>query len=103
VKRKAVSTSFERALHVFSRPVDPEIELGAQQVDALKMEAFVDNFLLSLGLGAKSYSLVVLNPTWSASQPVYGYRVGMSQSEMDALLGSADKVLALLVRGRWGR
>jgi hypothetical protein len=32
VKRKAVMTAFEHALHVFSRPVDPEVEMGAQQV-----------------------------------------------------------------------
>jgi hypothetical protein len=25
-------TAFEHALHVFSRPVDPEVEMGAQQV-----------------------------------------------------------------------
>lgn len=33
------------------------------QVDATKMEGFVDNFLSSLGLGANTYTLLVINPT----------------------------------------
>ena len=32
VKRKAVIEAFERAIHAFSRPVDPELETGPQQV-----------------------------------------------------------------------
>lgn len=32
VKRKAVIQAFERAIHLFSRPTDPAIESGAQQV-----------------------------------------------------------------------
>jgi hypothetical protein len=31
---------------------------------------------------------------------VYGYRVGLSQAEMDALLPASGKVLKLLVGGR---
>lgn len=33
ITRRSVMATFERAIHVFSRPVDPEIESGAHQVD----------------------------------------------------------------------
>lgn len=32
VKKRAVVSAFERAIHVFGRPVDPELETGLQQV-----------------------------------------------------------------------
>jgi hypothetical protein len=32
VKKRAVVATFERAIHVYSRPVDPAIETGAHQV-----------------------------------------------------------------------
>jgi len=96
VRKQSVVAAFERAIHTFSRPVDPDIETGAQQVDAAKMEAFVDNFVASLGLAQFSYTLVVINPTWSISEPVYGYRLGMSQPELDTLMLGTDRVLKLM-------
>lgn len=117
VKKRSVMAAFERAIHVFSRPVDPEIESGAQQVDATKMEAFIDHFLDSLGLSAQ-YSFLVLNPTWTATEPMYGYRTGISQRELEHIsLAGVEQVRNLLQqaeepepelpssvksRGRWG-
>lgn len=54
------------------------------QVDALKFEPFVDSFIAALGLD-KSYTLLVLNPKWSASLPSYGYRIGFSEHELRLL------------------
>lgn len=54
------------------------------QVDALKFEPFVDSFIHALGLD-KSYTLLVLNPKWSASLPSYGYRAGFSEHELRLL------------------
>ncbi len=31
-RKQTVVSTFERAIHTFSRPIDPEIEMGAQQV-----------------------------------------------------------------------
>ena len=42
------------------------------------MEHFVDVFLGFLGLSS-SYSILVINPTWSPTEPRYGYRKGISQ------------------------
>lgn len=48
------------------------------QVDAVKMEAFIDHFLDSMGLST-SYSLLLMSPEWHAFEPVYGYRAGLSR------------------------
>ncbi|KAG2435642.1 hypothetical protein HXX76_006844 [Chlamydomonas incerta] len=91
VKRRNVVDAFERAIAAFSRPVDPSVATGLQQVDAGKMEAFVDHFVGGLGLEG-SYSLIVLNPTWHVDEPVYGYRMGVSAEELQVLKGQADRL-----------
>ncbi|MEW5314243.1 MAG: hypothetical protein WDW38_005754 [Sanguina aurantia] len=98
VKRKAVVQAFERAIHLFSRPTDPALESGAQQVDVVKMEAFADNFIRTLGLDA-TYSMLVLNPTWTVQEPLYGYRIGFSQVELELLRDKARIVLTLMYEG----
>mmetsp|Transcript_38308 Transcript_38308/g.85303 ORF Transcript_38308/g.85303 Transcript_38308/m.85303 type:complete len:1048 (+) Transcript_38308:131-3274(+) len=99
VQRKEVIHAFDRAIHVFSRPVDPELETGSQQVDATKMEALIDNFVQFMGLD-RSYTIVVLNPAWSPAEPAYGYRQGLSQGEITHLLGPGSKpVMDLLSQG----
>lgn len=52
--------------------------LPGLQVDAVKLEAFVDHFIDSLGLQS-TYSLLLLSPEWHADEPVYGYRAGLSR------------------------
>lgn len=54
------------------------------QVDALKMEGFIDSFVDAIGL-ARSYTLLVLNPKWSPSLPSYTYRIGFSEAELRLL------------------
>jgi hypothetical protein len=54
------------------------------QVDALKMEEFVDSFIGALGL-ERSYTLLVINPKWSPSLPSYTYRIGFSEPELRLL------------------
>ena len=67
------------------------------------MEAFVDHFVHSLGLSTQ-YTMVVLNPTWTASEPMYGYRQGVSQKELEYIANAGqDQVRSLLVgRGAYG-
>lgn len=43
------------------------------KVDAVKMEAFIDHFITNLGLDT-AYTMLVINPTWTPSEPIYGYR-----------------------------
>ncbi|GIL57470.1 hypothetical protein Vafri_12700 [Volvox africanus] len=95
IKRREVVDTFERAIAAFSRPVDPAVATGAQQVDAQKMEGLMDHFVMALGL-ENSYSLVVLNPTWHVDEPVYGYRLGMSSAELQALKGNTDRLRKVL-------
>mmetsp|Transcript_29994 Transcript_29994/g.84626 ORF Transcript_29994/g.84626 Transcript_29994/m.84626 type:complete len:1013 (+) Transcript_29994:261-3299(+) len=80
---------FERAIRLFTRPVDPRHPSGPQQVDADRMEEFVSGFLHSLGLDM-SYSVVVLNPKWDPSRAKYGYRAGLSSAEAAFLSAEAD-------------
>lgn len=91
IRKRLVVDTFERATAAFSRPVDPAIETGAQQVDASKMEAFIDHFLGAIGLDM-TYSVVLLNPQWHADEPVYGYRQGLSAPELQVLHGNASRV-----------
>lgn len=92
---RPILLNFERAIAAFSRPVDPAAETGPQQVDAVKMERFVDNFIKSLGF-SEQYSILVLNPRWSPTRPKYGYRTGLSAQEVAFLTTSRvnDRVLA---------
>ncbi|KAG1665506.1 hypothetical protein FOA52_009768 [Chlamydomonas sp. UWO 241] len=92
IKRRSVIATFERAIHIFSRPVVLTVHgeaTGAAQVDATKFEAFVDHFVASLGLEFQ-YTQIVINPVWSPMVPNYGYRVGLSASEIDHI-GKAGK------------
>ena len=93
LQKGAVLGAFERAITAFSRPLDPEVEGGHQQVDALKMEAFVQSFVDALGLANSGYTLLVINPHWSSTLPAYGYRVGFSAGEVEML---ASQVIVLL-------
>jgi hypothetical protein len=49
------------------------------------MEALLDNLVGALGL-RNSYTIVVLNPRWSATQPSHAYRVGFSDPELKLLV-----------------
>ena len=91
-KRRAVMAAFERAIHTFSRPMNPENETGHFQVDASKMESFVDHFITSLGFKRK-YTILILNPTWSTIQPSYGYRQGLSGPELQFMRHEDSKSL----------
>mmetsp|Transcript_32185 Transcript_32185/g.96098 ORF Transcript_32185/g.96098 Transcript_32185/m.96098 type:complete len:1123 (-) Transcript_32185:516-3884(-) len=96
IKRRSVVAAFERAIHVFSRPVTPASHQGEHQVDMTKFEAFVDHFVDSLGLQYQ-YTQVVLNPTWSSSQPMYGYRQGLSEGEIQLIKSvGRDQLLSTL-------
>lgn len=70
--------------------------MTACQVDASKMEAFVDHFVSGLGLEG-SYSMIVINPTWHVDEPVYGYRMGVSAEELQVLKGQADRLRTVMV------
>ena len=72
--------------------MDPEHETGHFHVDASKMEAFISHFVTSLGLDRK-YTILVLNPTWSTTQPSYGYRQGLSAPELKFLSSPESKGL----------
>lgn len=55
-----------------------------RQVDALKMEAFIDSFVEGLGLD-QGYTMIVVNPKWSAQLASYGFRAGFSNDELEML------------------
>ncbi|GAX80726.1 hypothetical protein CEUSTIGMA_g8161.t1 [Chlamydomonas eustigma] len=97
IQKRAVMATFERAIHAFSRPVDPHIETGAHQVDAKKMEAFINHFVESIGLIAQ-YTIVVVNPTWSTSEPAYGYRQGVSDKELEYLQQEGSEQMRAMLR-----
>eukprot|EP00798_Chlamydomonas_sp_ICE-L_P024546 gene24546-10156_t len=97
VTRLDVMSTFEHAIHTFSRPVDPQLETGAHQVDVNKMEAFVDNFVASIGLDS-SYTILVLNPTWVPSEPVYGYRQGVSSQETGVQISARSLLFELSIK-----
>ncbi len=58
----------------------------------------MDHFMTALGLDM-SYSLVVLNPTWHVDEPVYGYRLGISSAELQAIKGSTPRLRRVMVGG----
>eukprot|EP00879_Flechtneria_rotunda_P026397 GHRR01028144.1.p1 GENE.GHRR01028144.1~~GHRR01028144.1.p1 ORF type:complete len:283 (+),score=46.69 GHRR01028144.1:1122-1970(+) len=84
IQKGEVLAIFERAIAAFSRPMDPDHETGDQQVDALKLEPFIDSFITALGLD-RGYTVLVVNPKWSASLPSYAYRLGFSDYELQLL------------------
>jgi len=90
VARGEVLAAFERAIAAFSRPSDPAEPAGAQQVDALKMDAFVESFVEALGLADGGYTLLVLNPSWSAGLASYAYRAGFTAEEIEQLHGQLE-------------
>lgn len=61
------------------------------------MEAFIDHFIASLGLGGQ-YSLLVVNPKWTPSRPKYGYRAGFSQWEITVMQQHTTSIARFLVR-----
>lgn len=85
-----VLSKFERAIKLFSRPMQRRLPRGPQQVDAVSMEMVIDGFLTDLGLD-KGYTVLVLNPPWPNSGSVYRYRAGLSKEEIDLL--TADREL----------
>lgn len=102
IQKGDVLSTFERAIAAFSRPMDPDYVEGDQQVDALKLEPFVDSFIGALGLN-RAYTMLVLNPKWSASLPAYGYRIGFSEYELRILNeNAAMPELQLGAAVRWG-
>lgn len=54
----------------------------------------MDGFLASLGL-SDGYTMLVMNPKWSASLPSYSYRVGFSEEEVKVLVEEAATIKAL--------
>lgn len=93
VRQSAVSNVMERAIHSFSRPVDPFREEGLQQVDARRMERFMGNFISTMGLD-DMYNIIVVNPKWAQAEGLYGYRAGFSSEELNFLVQNKEKVLA---------
>ena len=67
----------------------------------MKMEAFVDNFIMAIGLDSQ-YTVLVINPTWSPDEPVYGYRKGVSQAEIDFLSTAGIEQLRKVMVGEGG-
>lgn len=63
------------------------------------MEAFIDSFVEGLGLDS-AYTLVVVNPKWSASLASYGFRAGFSTEEL-ALLQEQVPALRQLSLSHW--
>eukprot|EP00955_Chlamydomonas_euryale_P046045 353304-Chlamydomonas_euryale.AAC.10 len=59
------------------------------------MEALMDHFVTSLGL-SKHYTVVVLNPAWSASEAAYSYRLGLSLQEINLISKEKEQVMRLL-------
>lgn len=72
----------------------------ALQIDALKMEGFVDSFIGALGLD-RSYTMLVVNPKWSPSLPSYTYRIGFSEPELRLLHEQVRCGHALYHDGPW--
>jgi hypothetical protein len=90
VAKGEVLAAFDRAIAAFSRPTDPAEPMGAQQVDALKMDAFVESFVEALGFADSGYTLLVLNPNWSPGLASYSYRAGFTTEEIEQLHGQLD-------------
>eukprot|EP00201_Polytomella_parva_P009127 CAMPEP_0175064242 /NCGR_PEP_ID=MMETSP0052_2-20121109/15210_1 /TAXON_ID=51329 ORGANISM="Polytomella parva, Strain SAG 63-3" /NCGR_SAMPLE_ID=MMETSP0052_2 /ASSEMBLY_ACC=CAM_ASM_000194 /LENGTH=448 /DNA_ID=CAMNT_0016330543 /DNA_START=24 /DNA_END=1367 /DNA_ORIENTATION=+ len=82
VRGGAVTAAFQRALHAFSRPVDPNHPHLEHHVDMARMDAFLSHLVSSLDLDAAAYSIIVANPMWPKSDPMYGYRLGTSTAEL---------------------
>jgi hypothetical protein len=57
-------------------------ETSPRQVDALKLEAFIDSFISALGLD-RGYTLVAVNPKASDQLAAYGFRAGFSAAEVE--------------------
>ena len=56
----------------------------------LKMEPFIDSFVEGLGLD-HGYTMIVVNPKWSANLASYGFRAGFSIDEMTMLQSQASR------------
>eukprot|EP00879_Flechtneria_rotunda_P012231 GHRR01012773.1.p1 GENE.GHRR01012773.1~~GHRR01012773.1.p1 ORF type:complete len:1051 (+),score=372.66 GHRR01012773.1:153-3305(+) len=104
IQKGEVLAIFERAIAAFSRPMDPDHETGDQQVDALKLEPFIDSFITALGLD-RGYTVLVVNPKWSASLPSYAYRLGFSDYELQLLnqQASMPELQPHQAAAKWGR
>ncbi|GBF97200.1 hypothetical protein Rsub_10061 [Raphidocelis subcapitata] len=95
VRRAEVLEAYSRAVSLFGRPVDPDDgEGGARQVDALKMEPFVDSLLEGLGIGPSGYALVVANPQ-RPDHHGYGFRAGFSSEEVEMLQEEVEALRSL--------
>ncbi|KAK9741561.1 hypothetical protein RND81_03G113500 [Saponaria officinalis] len=79
-----VTTLFEHAIAVLSRKDNVGINDDLWQVDMDMMEVIVDSFIEYLQLG-NAYNIFVLNPKRDANMTRYGYRRGLSESELNFL------------------
>jgi hypothetical protein len=83
-----VTKVFERAIVALSRRVDPsETKLDTEvmwQVDMDSMSHIFSSFISFLQL-EDAYNIIVLNPRRNASRANYGYRLGLSEEELQYL------------------
>lgn len=83
-----VTSVFERAINVFSRKDDLSTDRDTAdslwQVDMDMMEILVTSLVDYLQLG-DAYNILILNPKRDAKRVKYGYRRGLSESEITIL------------------
>ncbi|GMN53529.1 hypothetical protein TIFTF001_022663 [Ficus carica] len=94
-----VTSTFEHALNVLARTddVSPNRENGdtVLQVDMDLMDELVSNLVEYLRL-ENAYNIFILNPKRDAKRPKYGYRRGLSDSEIKYL--KENKSLQTMIR-----
>ncbi|KAL9149872.1 hypothetical protein ABFS82_12G133500 [Erythranthe guttata] len=83
-----VTSIFERAINVLGRKDDvsstSDDEIGLWQVDVDMMDVVVTSLVEYLQL-EDAYNIFILNPKRDAKRSKYGYRRGLSKTEMDFL------------------
>ncbi|XP_074285242.1 uncharacterized protein LOC141610855 [Silene latifolia] len=83
-----VTSLFEQAIAVLSRKEDVSVTGGSNndlwQVDLDMMEVIFESLVEYLQLG-NAYNIFVLNPKHNANMARYGYRRGLSESELNFL------------------
>jgi len=89
-----VTKTFERALNLYRRPVDPTPgkKVEQWQVDATQMNALVESLLKEMGIESNAYNILLMNPHRAPNGTQYGYRTGFSQEEIDYLATNPEEM-----------